>query len=165
MMIKKSLLALAMGAAMFAGAVQAQTPANMPGEAHPMHMQGQDHAKARGDHFAKRHQQHMDKLKQSLKLSADQSGAWTTFESAMQPPNFERPDHNVVAKMTTPERLDFMTKMKAQHDAQMQKRLEATRTFYAALTPEQKKTFDQETGKFMQGHEHQHGEHGTHPGH
>ena len=164
-MIKKSLLALAMGAAVFAGAAQAQMPANMPGEAHPMHMQGQDHAKARGDHFAKRHQQHMEKLKQSLKLSADQTGAWTAFESAMQPPAFERPDHNAVAKMTTPERLDFMSKMKAQHDAQMQKRLDATRTFYAALTPEQKKTFDQETGKFMQGHGHQHGEHGQHPGH
>ena len=55
--------------------------------------------------------------------------------------------------MTTPERLDFMSKMKAQRDEQMQKRQDATLAPYASLSPEQKKTFDQETLAFMKHHE------------
>lgn len=157
-MIKKSLLALTMGAALLAtGAAQAQMGSPMSGEGHAMHMQGQDYGpKQHKDRMAKRHQAHMDKLKQSLKLSKDQAGAWTTFETAMQAPNMAHPDHQAMAKMSTPERLDVMSKMKSEHDAQMQKRMDATRTFYATLSPEQKKTFDQETHQAMHQHDRGH---------
>jgi hypothetical protein len=61
-------------------------------------------------------------------------------------------------KLTTPERIDKMNVLKAQRDAEMQKRNEATRIFYATLSDEQKKTFDQQTAKFMQRtHQAQHG--------
>lgn len=154
-MIKKSLLVLTMGSALFAGVAYAQSPGPMLGEGQQMHAQDHEHAqKGHADHFAKRYQHRMDKLKQSLKLSQEQGPAWTAFEGVMHPADMPRPDHDAVRKMTTPERLDFMASMKAQHDAQMQKRLNATRTFYAALTPEQKKTFDQETEKFMANHDH-----------
>ena len=163
MMINKSLLALSMGAALFAGAAFAQSPAPMSGEGHQMHAQGHEHGqKGHADRFAKRNQHRMEKLKQSLKLSKEQGPAWTAFEGAMHPSDMARPDHDAVRKMTTPERLDFMASMKAQHDAQMQKRLDATRTFYAVLNPEQKKTFDEETGKFMANHDHRSSKHGDH---
>ncbi len=163
-MIKKSLLALTMGAAVFAGAVQAQTPGPMMGEGHQKHAQGQDRAHKPGERDAQRHQHRMDKLKQSLKLSQDQGQAWAAFEGAMQPGTMTRPDHEAMSKMTTPERLEVMTQMKTQHSAQMQKRLDATRAFYAALTPEQQKTFDQETAQMMRGANHQ-GHHGERHGH
>jgi hypothetical protein len=44
--------------------------------------------------------------------------------------------------MTTPERLDRMQAMKAQRDAHMQQRAEATKAFYATLNAEQKLVFD-----------------------
>lgn len=159
MMIKKSVLALTMGAALFAGALQAQTPSPMSGEGHQMRMQGKENAEGHADRFAKRHQHRMDTLKQSLKLSQEQAPAWAAFEGAMQAEGLNHPEHNTVSKMTTPERLDIMTTMKAQHNEQMQKRLDATRTFYATLTPEQKKTFDQGTAQLMQKHDRR-GEHG-----
>lgn len=146
MMIKKSLLALGVGAVLVTGAVQAQMQHGpMSGQEHPMHGQGHEQGKGHNERSAKSHQQHMTKLKQSLKLGADQTTAWTAFETAMQMPPMERPDHKAMASMTTPERLDVMNKMKNQHDAQMQKRQDATRTFYASLNPEQKKIFDSET--------------------
>ena len=154
-MIKKSLLALTMGAALFAaGVAQAQMGSHTPGEGHTMHMQGQEHGqKHGGERMNKRHQHRMDKLKQSLKLNTDQNQAWVAFETSMQSHGMQRPDHQAIAKMSTPERLDFISKMKTEHDAQMQKRMDATRTFYAVLSPEQQKTFDQETLQFMKKHE------------
>jgi Spy/CpxP family protein refolding chaperone len=43
----------------------------------------------------------------------------------------------------------------------MDRRAEATKAFYAQLTPEQKKTFDAETARM--GHGHMHREGGEHP--
>ncbi|MDT4860280.1 LTXXQ motif family protein [compost metagenome] len=46
------------------------------------------------------------------------------------------------SKLTTPQRLDKMQALRAERDAQMAKRIDATKSFYAALTPEQQKVFD-----------------------
>jgi len=139
MMIKKTLVAFAAGVALFAAAAaHAQMGSHLSGEAVGMH----------------KHQQHrMDKLKQSLKLSTDQDQAWAAFQGSMQQPAMQRPDNQAIAKMSTPERLEAMSKMKAQHDAQMEKRQQATLAFYGTLSAEQKKVFDQETSSFMNRHE------------
>jgi Spy/CpxP family protein refolding chaperone len=50
--------------------------------------------------------------------------------------------HDEMAKLSTPERIDRMNTLKAQHDAEMAKRQQATKAFYAGLTPEQQKVFD-----------------------
>ncbi len=95
-----------------------------------------------GDH-AQRHAKHLADLKAQLKLSAAQEPAWTAFTAALQPG--ERParlDHKDMDKLTTPERIDRMRALRAQHAAEADRRGEATKTFYAALTPEQQKTFD-----------------------
>jgi Spy/CpxP family protein refolding chaperone len=68
-----------------------------------------------------------------------------------------------MAKLTTPERIDKMKALGAQHMAEMtaamDKRAEATKAFYAVLTPEQQKVFDAH-GMPGQGKDHSHGMHG-----
>lgn len=104
------------------------------------------------DHMAQRHKQHLTELKSKLKLQSTQEPAWAVFEQAMQMPKEHMGWHNraAIEKMTTPERLDQMQAHKAQKDVQMQKHIDATKTFYATLTAEQKKVFDTETAHAMQ---------------
>jgi Spy/CpxP family protein refolding chaperone len=91
-------------------------------------------------------------LKAALKLTPAQEGAWTTFTAALKPPADmmgKRADHAEIAKLPTPERIDKMRALHAQHvadmNAAMDKRGEATKAFYATLTPEQQKVFDTNT--------------------
>ncbi|WP_372825093.1 Spy/CpxP family protein refolding chaperone [Polaromonas sp.] len=90
-------------------------------------------------------------LKAKLKLTPAQEGAWTAFAASMQPPaHGARPDRAAMKaefeKLTTPERIDKMQSMRAQRmtemNAVMDKRGDATKTFYAALTADQQKVFD-----------------------
>lgn len=107
-------------------------------------------------------------MKAKLKVTPAQEGAWTAFTTAMQPPTRtmggERPmaaQHAELDKLTTPERIDRMRTLRTQRmtemNAEMDKRGEATKAFYAALSPEQQKTFDAEHRK-MGGR----GHHGMH---
>jgi len=96
------------------------------------------------EHRAKR----LAALKDKLKLTAAQESAWTTYTTANQPPAGARPqrmDRAEFAKLTTPERLERMQTRQAERSAMFAKRAEATKTFYAALSADQKKTFDAET--------------------
>ena len=88
-------------------------------------------------------------LKAKLKLTPAQEGAWTTYTAAMKPPAdllAKRAEHDELAKLPTPERIDKMKALRNQHmadmTAAMDKRGDATKAFYATLTPEQQKTFD-----------------------
>ena len=88
-------------------------------------------------------------LKAKLKLSAAQEPAWATYTAAMKPPAdmmARQAQHNELAKLPTPESIDKMKALHSQHmtemTATMDKQGEATKTFYATLTPEQKKLFD-----------------------
>ena len=101
-------------------------------------------------------------LKALLKLTAAQEGAWTTYTAAMKPPvgmmANQRPDPAEMARLTTPERIDKMKALRAQHmgemTAAMDKHAEATKAFYVVLTPEQQKAFD---ASAMMGHGRGHG--------
>ncbi len=98
-------------------------------------------------------------LKQKLQIAPAQEGAWTAYTSAMKPPaRMQRPDRAEFAKLTTPERIDRMQTMQAARSAEMSKRADATKTFYSALTAEQKKVFDAESMHRRGGH--QGGHHG-----
>ena len=113
------------------------------------------------EHRAKR----LAALKDKLKLTAAQESAWTTYTTANQPPAGARPqrmDRAEFAKLTTPERLERMQTRQAERSAMFAKRAEATKTFYAALSADQKKTFDAET---VHAGGHGHRGHGGHRGH
>lgn len=106
----------------------------------------------KGEHKGERHTQRLAELKSKLNLQAAQEPAWNTFTQSMQhPARMARPERASLEKMTTPERLDMMQAMKAQRDAHMQQRADATKAFYATLNAEQKQVFDQETARMMKG--------------
>ncbi len=136
---------------------QAQSGAN-PSQERPDRAQ-------RFEQMQHRHAQHLAALKEKLKLTPAQEGAWNTFAAAQQPParpaGQARMDRDEFAKLTTPQRLDLMQSRQAERSAMFAKRADATRTFYAGLTPDQQKTFDAETMQhFGPGDRGEHSEHG-----
>lgn len=112
--------------------------------------------------------QRMADLKSKLQITPAQEAAWTRFTAAMQPspptPHGGgvdmRANHDELSKLPTPERLDRMRALHSQHMAEMNTRMtqraDATKALYNVLSPEQKKTFDDELTRAMGGR------HGTH---
>ena len=159
-----------------AGAI-AQTPATPQGDAgttaasppagmHGGQMGRHDPAKMEA-YLAKRQAD----MKAKLKITPAQEGAWTAFTAAMQPPAGlgARPGTEQRAeldKLTTPQRIDKMRELRAQRTAAMtalmDKRGDAAKAFYAALSPEQQKVFDAEHK--MRGGRDGHGGGGHHGG-
>ena len=97
-------------------------------------------------------------MKAKLGITADQEGAWSSFTAALQPPARPMPagPRAELDKLTTPERIDKMRALRAERLAQMQaemdRRGEATKAFYAALRPDQKMVFDAEHQMHGGGH-------------
>jgi protein CpxP len=101
-------------------------------------------------------------LKQKLQITPAQEGAWASYIAAMQPAaDVKRPQRGEWEKLTTPERIDRMREMHTAHGAEMDKRGEATKVLYAALSADQKKVFDVETAPSGR-HMHQHNGPGHH---
>ena len=106
-------------------------------------------------------------MKAKLKITTAQEAAWTTYTVSMQPQarmgdratTEQRAEFD---KLTTPQRIDKMREMRIQRitemAAAMDKHGEATKTFYAVLSPEQQKLFDAEHK--MRGGQHGGGHHG-----
>lgn len=154
--IHKHLVAAALLAALGVTATAQTAPAPVsPPAAEARH--GKFDPAKKQERFAKR----MAALKQTLQLTAAQESAWTSFTSAMQPTgNFKRIDRAAIAKLSTPDRIDQMRALRTARIAEMDRRGDATKAFYAALTPDQKQVFDAETAKRgHRGHRH-HGRHG-----
>lgn len=114
------------------------------------------------EHFAQRTQALHDKLQ----LDAGQEAAWNTYLQSMTPSQRgPRPDRAELARLSAPQRMEKQMEMLKQHETELGRRLEATKTFYAALKPEQQKVFDQETARMRGGHgqgAHRHGHAGHH---
>ena len=130
-----------------AGTTAASPPATMHG-GHSGQMGRYDPAKMEA-YLAKRQAD----MKAKLKITPAQEGAWTAFTAAMQPPAGlgARPGTEQRAeldKLPTPQRIDKMRELRSQRTAAMtalmDKRGDAAKTFYAALSPEQQKVFDAE---------------------
>ncbi|QNP58433.1 Spy/CpxP family protein refolding chaperone [Paenacidovorax monticola] len=116
----------------------------------------------RKDRMAK----HAAELKAKLQLTPAQEGAWTTFTEAMKPQQGNaRLDFQDLRSLSTPERIDRMRAMRAQRAAEADRRGEATKAFYAQLSPAQQKTFDEQSMHMMgrmhrMEHRHEGGHHG-----
>ena len=146
--LHRHLLAATLLAGIGLGAV-AQQPPTAPAAGAPRMMQGQAGAQdgARFERFraqrAERRAQRLAILKAQLKISPAQEGAWTTWTTAVQPgARVQRPDRAEMLRLSTPERIDRMRALRAARNAEMDKRLDATKTFYASLNNEQKAVFD-----------------------
>lgn len=122
----------------------------------------------RMERMHKRHAERVAQLKGKLQLSAAQEAAWSSYTSAMKPPvraaGEARPARVDMSQLTTPQRLDRMQARQAERSARFAARAEATRSFYAQLSPEQQKTFDAETLRKAHGLGHGHGGHHRHGG-
>ena len=112
--------------------------------------------------MAQVHERHLAELKAKLQLTAQQEAAWNSFADSMKPPaaamdkkpEDKKSDWAALQQLPTPERIDRMRAMRKEHMAAMEtamdKRAEATKVFYAALTPTQQKAFDAQHMQMMQ---------------
>lgn len=158
--VRTTLIAALLAAFAVTAAVQAQTP---PAASAGTGAQAPQES-GRHERYARHHQERLTELKQQLQLTPAQEGAWTQFSQSMTPPAMmaHRPDREALSRLPTPERIDQMRALRQQHMAEMDRRAEATKAFYASLTPEQKKRFDEHTGRAMS---HRKGGRGHHEGH
>jgi protein CpxP len=103
---------------------------------------GMDHAKMH-EKMKAGMEKHQAQLHAKLKLSEAQEPAWKTFIAASTPTSMPTPpERKEMDKLTTPERMEKMLERSQEHQSKMQQRLTALKTFYAVLTPEQQKIFD-----------------------
>lgn len=93
-------------------------------------------------------EKHLEALKTDLKLTATQEAAWTEWAGKIKvdPKTWEERRTNAEswADLPVPERMEKMLAFSKEHIAKQEERLDATKTFYATLSPEQRKTFDKE---------------------
>ncbi len=154
--VKPVVLASLLAISAFAAHAQSTAaPATEDRAGHSMHAHaGEGHGERHTEWQARRAQRAAE-LKAQLQLTADQERHWDAFVAAMKPPaHAARPQREDLAKLSTPERLDKMKEMRTQREATFAQREAATRAFYATLTAEQKKVFDDRTARM-----HRHGHH------
>jgi hypothetical protein len=161
-----------------ASAQQATTPPAPPASAMRTHMNANmhEHMQMRTKKMQERHMQMQARLKEALKLRPDQEAGWQEFSKAMQPPGkMQRPDRDAMALMSLPERMEKRLAMAEQHLVLKKQHLQAFKTFYATLTPDQQRVMErahermQKMRKHMKRMKHMrqqrhHGEQGM-PGH
>jgi len=158
-----ALAALSMGAAALGAHAQAQGPqapddatAGRHGHAVSQEQRAAFKAK-RAEHQAKR----VAQLHDELKITPAQENAWNAFVASMKPqargarPE-PHPDRSAQAALSAPQRMAQHIERQKQRTAMMEQRLGAVNSFYAVLTPEQKKTFYDKAAR-LQGHFGKHG--------
>ncbi len=106
----------------------------------------------------KYHEQHLARLHDKLKLTAQQEPAWKKFTAQTAVPQASaRPDRVEMEKLNAPQRMEKgLEHMKAM-EARMADHLAALKEFYAVLTPDQQKIFDEQMHHWRHhGHGHDH---------
>lgn len=104
---------------------------------------------------------HLAALKEKLALAPGQEAAWNAFVEATRPaPRMaagREAMRDELAKLDTPQRLDRMLAMSEARRVRLVERAEATKAFYAQLSPDQQRVFDAEAvpGRHH-GHRHAH---------
>lgn len=96
--------------------------------------------------FEQRMAQRQAEFKQKLQITPAQEGAWNTWVAAIRPPanwmETKRARRAEMDRLATPERIDRMRAWRAERAAQQDRRGDATKAFYAVLTPYQRGLFD-----------------------
>ena len=101
-------------------------------------------------------------LREKLNLSAAQEPAWNAYIASVTPPARDKAQMAERAKqekLNAPQRMERSLQHLKQAEAHMTKRLDALKTFYAQLTPQQQATFDEQSQRrhHKRGHHHQRG--------
>jgi len=165
--LHKHLLTAGLLAGLAASAfAQAPAPAPMQGRDGQHYGQRQMDPARMQEHRARMEQrvaERMEFFKFKLKITPAQEGAWSTWTSAMKPSanRPQRPDRAEFERLSTPERIDRMRALRTARQAENDKRMDATKAFYATLNADQKKTFDAASLKMLQ---HRGGGRGGHGG-
>jgi protein CpxP len=94
-------------------------------------------------------EEHQATLHEKLKLTAQQESAWKKFTASQpMPGKTARLDRAEMQKLNAPQRMENgLVHMRAMEKA-MTEHLAALKEFYAVLTPEQQKVFDEQTPRF-----------------
>ena len=99
------------------------------------------------------------KLAESLKLTPAQQPVWQAFVASMTPAQKgeranQRLNKEQRAALTTPQRLERRIALQKERTARMEARLSALNSLYAALSPEQRKVFDEQHHQRRGGRHH-----------
>jgi hypothetical protein len=108
------------------------------------------------ERMEKMHERRLSGLHEKLKLSAQQEAAWKKF-AAREPlrGKADRPDPDEMKRLNAPQRLEQALEHMRAMEKNMTEHLAALKEFYAVLTPEQKRTFDEQMPGFGErGHRH-----------
>jgi Spy/CpxP family protein refolding chaperone len=160
---------IALTALGIAGAAVAQTAAVQPQEGRHGHaVSAEQRAAFKAERQAKRAErqaQHEAKLRAELKLTRQQEPAFAAFIAAGKPAQHPqaRAEHEKLAALPAPQRLQQHIERQKQRTARMEARLAALNNLYAVLTPEQKQVLDSKAMRFG-GKHHGHRGHGGHGG-
>jgi protein CpxP len=159
-----TLTALSLGAAALAAQAQSATP----DQAHTAPAEGRHGHAASQEKRAEFAARRAARLHDELKITPAQENAWNAFVASMRPaPRGARPqaqaERTATANLSAPQRLAQHIERQKRRTAAMEQRLGAVNSFYAVLTPEQKKTFDEKAAR-MQGRFGKHGGRGGHGG-
>jgi len=171
--LRKNLVIALTAAGLFGASIGAQAQSTAP-ETRPaltaeqrLAKKAEWQAKA-GERRAKMEQHRAErqaKLRDSLKLNAQQQPAWDAFVASQAPhkkgDRAARPDRAAWASLSAPQRMQKGIDLQKQRTARMEQRLSSLNAFYAQLTPEQRKTFDAQAQHRKGGRHHGHrGHHG-----
>lgn len=103
------------------------------------------------EHMEKRQQ----KLHDALKITSEQETAWQTYISAVKSDlHAAHADRVAMKDLPAPQRMEKHIELAKRHTAIMENHLNALKTFYAVLTPEQQKIMDKAVTRH---HRHQRG--------
>lgn len=159
---RQAALAALLAIAGFAAQAQPAPAGPMGAGSAPMAPHG-DHGHVDPARMQEHVQRRLDSLKRILQITPAQEGAWNAWAGAMKPSaqtlQAMQQHHAMreeLAHLSTPERIDRMRQLRAQHIAEMDQRADATKTFYAQLTTAQQKAFDEVSPRFFS---HRHGGH------
>lgn len=97
----------------------------------------------------------MDALHQALSLSPEQEGAWRTYRATVSAPNEAQQRRRAAARMfpriNAVQRMDLVEAEMKQDLVDFDHEARALKAFYATLSPQQQRIFDQQTLPPTQG--------------
>lgn len=133
--------------AIAAGVFAQQTPTSAPAQASARSTEHAKRMEQRQQRMQAGMEKHRHQLHDKLKLTSQQESAWKAFTEATKPQHDQklmqsRADHQAMAAMSAPARMEKMLERSKERLARMQQHLDALKSFYAVLTPEQQKIFD-----------------------